>query len=103
MNRTIVGRLTLLRGARHQVETFIRQSTELGSWAPVAVPFLLYVFVKSYQDEQKTMLEERTRALKSEKAQYDRVERQLVREISAKSARPGGLRRLLPRRVRRES
>jgi hypothetical protein len=103
MNRTIVGRITTLRGVRHQIETFVRQATELGPWAPIAVPFLLYVFVKSYQGEQRTMLEERTRALKQEKQQYDLVERQLVREISAKAASPRGVRRLLPRRVRRAS
>ncbi len=70
MNRTIVGRITTLRGARQQVETFLRQATELEGWAPIAVPALIYVFVKSYQAEQQRMLEERTRMLKQEKAQF---------------------------------
>lgn len=101
MNRTIVGRITFLRGIRHQVETFLRQATELGDWAPLAGVFLLYVFSKSYQAERAKMLAERTRGLKQEKQMFDKVERQLVREISDKSARRSGLRRLLPRRVRR--
>lgn len=101
MNRTIVGRITLIRGLRHQVETFLRQATELGPWAPIAVPALLFVFIRSYQAEKQNMQDERTRMLKQEKAQFERVERQLVREIGAKSSAPGRLRRLLPRRVRR--
>jgi hypothetical protein len=101
MNRTIVGRITLIRGARHQIETFIRQATELGPWAPVAVPFLLYVFGTTYGNERKRMQEERVRPLKDERRQFDRVERQLVREIDAKGASSGRLRRLLPRRVKR--
>lgn len=99
MNRTIVGRITTIRGARQQVETFLRQATELGDWAPFAIVFLLYIFGKTYQAEQQKMLAERTSGLKREKRMFDRVERQLVREISAKSNRPRGLRRLLPRRV----
>lgn len=100
MNRTIVGRITYLRGARHQIETFARQATELGDWAPLAGVFLLYVFGKSYQDERKKMLAERTRGLKQEKQMFEKVERQLVRELREKSGR-SGLARLLPRRVRR--
>jgi hypothetical protein len=103
MNRTIVGRITTIRGVRHQIETFLRQGTELGPWAPIAVPFLLYVFVRSYQNEQKNMQAERTSMLKQEKRQFERVERQLVREISAKTPAPGRLRRLLPARVRRST
>lgn len=102
MNRTIVGRITLIRGARHQIETFIRQAIELGPWAPVAVPFLLYVFGKSYQDEQKRMQEERVRPLKREREMFSKVERQLVREIADKRGTRRGLWRLIPRRVRSE-
>ncbi len=101
MNRTIVGRITTIRGVRHQAETYLRRVTELGPWTPIAVPFLLYVFVRAYQAEQKTMQEERTHMLKQEKQQFQRVERQLVREISAKAPAPGRLRRFLPARVRR--
>lgn len=103
MNRTIVGRITTIRGIRHQAETYLRRSTELGPWAPVAVPFLLFVFVRAYQNEQKQMQEERTHMLKQEKQQFERVERQLVREISAKAPAPGLFRRLLPARVRRSA
>lgn len=98
MNRTIVGRITTIRGARHQVETFIRQATELGPWAPIAVPFLLYVFGKSYQDEQKKMRAERVNKLKQEKAMYDRVERQVYRELRDDVTRRGVFRGLLRRR-----
>ncbi len=103
MNRTIVGRITALRGARHQIETYLRQVTELGPWAPLVVPALIFVFVRSYQGEQRKMLEERTHLLKQEKAQFERVERQLVREISSRTAAPGLVRRLLPKRVRRST
>lgn len=89
MNRTIVGRITALRGARHQVETFIRQATELGDWAPIAVPFLLYVFSKSYTDERKKMQQERVGKLKREKAMYERVERQVRRELRNDPTRRG--------------
>lgn len=102
MNRTIVGRIATIRGIRHQVETFVRQTTELGSWTPLAAIFFLYVFSKSYQDERKKMRDERTRGLKQEKQMFDKVERQLVREIERKGGRRG-LGRLLPRRVRREA
>lgn len=100
MNRTIVGRITYLRGVRHQAETFLRQASELGNLAPFAGVFLLYVFGKTYQDEQKKMLAERTRGLKQEKQMFDKVERQLAREIGAKTGRRG-LWRLLPARVQR--
>ena len=103
MNRTIVGRITLIRGARQQIETYIRQITELGPLGPLAVPVLLFIFVRSYQDEQKKMLAERTQVLKQEKQAFDKVERQLVRELQTKSTAPGRLRRLLPRRVQRAS
>ena len=63
--------------------------------------FFLYVFGKTYQDEQKKMQAERTQGLKQEKQMFEKVERQLVREIQDKSARGGRLARLLPRRVRR--
>lgn len=74
MNRTIVGRITTLRGLRQQAETFIRQTTELGAWAPVAVVVLLYVFRKTYLAEQRTMREERTRELRREKALWERAQ-----------------------------
>jgi hypothetical protein len=102
MNRTIAGRLALIRGARHQAKTFAKQADDLRPWWPIAIPALLFVFVRSYQDEQKKMLEERMRALKQEKQMFDKVERQLVREIGEKSGSPGRLRRLFPRRTRRD-
>jgi hypothetical protein len=97
MNRTLVGRITFLRGIRHQVETYIRQVSDLGPYAPIVVPVLLYVFAKTYQNEQRNMREERVRALKQEKAQYDRVERQLVREL--REAPAEGARRWFGRRA----
>lgn len=101
MNRTMAGRLTQLRGARQQIETYIRQTTELGPWAPVAVPILLYIFGKTYQDERKRMQEERVRPIKQEKGTFLNVERQLVREIVADGGRRSVLSRMLPRRVKR--
>ncbi len=103
MNRTIVGRIALVRGARHQLGTFARQAEDLRPWWSIAVPVLLFVFVRSYQGELKRMQEERMHTIKQEKEMFEKVERQLVREISDKSAQPGRLRRLLPRRVRRIS
>jgi len=75
MNRTIVGRITALRGLRHQAETFLRQALELGGWAPLAVVVLLYVFRKSYRSEKRTMRQERTRQLRREKALWESAER----------------------------
>lgn len=98
MNRTIVGRITQARGARHQIETFLRQATELGDWAPIAVPFLLYVFGKTYQDERKKMREERVARLKQEKTMFDRVERQVRRELRDDATRRGVFRGLFRRR-----
>jgi|GEM_PF-4204886 len=101
MNRTIAGRLALLRGARHQFKTFAKQASDLGPWAPVAVPVLLFVFARSYQDEQKKIQEERVQPIKQEKAMFEKVERQLVREITQKGTPPHRLWRFLPRRVQR--
>lgn len=100
MNRTIVGRITQARGARHMIETYIRQLTELGSYAPFAAIFLLYVFGKAYGDEQQKMREERVRPLKQERRMFERVEQQLVKEIGAKTGQRGLFRRLAPRRAR---
>lgn len=75
MNRTLVGRITTLRGLRHQAETFLRQSLELGDWAPVAVVVLLLIFRKTYLDERRTMRQERTRDLRREKAIWERANR----------------------------
>lgn len=98
MNRTIVGRITQARGARRQIETFLRQATELGDWAPIAVPFLLYVFGKTYQNERQKMREERVGTLKREKAMFDRVERQVRRELRDDATRRGVFRGLFRRR-----
>lgn len=103
MNRTIAGRIALLRGARQQLKTFAKQAGDLGPWWPVAVPFLIFVYGKSYRDEQKKMLDERMQAIKQEKAMFEKVERQLVNEIASKSARPWLIRRLVPRRVKRKA
>jgi hypothetical protein len=73
MNRTIVGRITALRGLRHQAETYIRQSLELRDWAPVAIVVLLYVFRKSYSAERRAMREERMSDLRTEKKILDRT------------------------------
>lgn len=99
MNRTLIGRITTLRGARHQIETYIRQITDLGPYAPIAVPVLLYIFSKTYGDEQRRMREERVHGLKQEKAQFDKVERQLIRELRAENKGRRGIR--LPRLGRR--
>ncbi|HEX6291532.1 MAG TPA: hypothetical protein VFZ66_20280 [Herpetosiphonaceae bacterium] len=101
MNRTIAGRLALIRGARHQLKTFAKQAEDVRGWWPIAVPALLVVFVRSYQGELKKMHEERMREIKQEKQMFEKVERQLVREIGEKSGAPGRLRRLLPGRTRR--
>lgn len=103
MNRTIIGRITTLRGIKSQIETYIRQATELGTRSPLAIPILVYIFVRTYRNEEKKMQAERTRALREEKRQFDIVERQLVREIGARSAAPGLMRRLAPRRLRRSA
>jgi hypothetical protein len=101
MNRTLVGRITFLRGIRHQAETFIRQATELGNWTPFAAVALLWIFSRTYQQEKQRMHEERVRPLREERERFLRVERELAKEIDAKSAGRG--RSLLPRRVRRAS
>ena len=101
MNRTIVGRIALLRGVRHQLKTFGKQADDLRPWWAIAVPALLLVFVRSYQDELKKMQAERMDAIKQEKQMFEKVERQLVREMHQKGGSPGRLRRLLPRRLRR--
>ena len=72
MNRTIVGRITTLRGLRHQAETFLRQALELGDWAPVAIVVLLFIARKTYLDERRTMRAERTRDLRREKVLWER-------------------------------
>jgi hypothetical protein len=59
MNRTLVGRITFLRGIRHQGETYIRQATELGNWTPFAAVALLWIFSRTYQQEKQRMHEER--------------------------------------------
>ncbi len=75
MNRTIAGRMTLLRGLRDQVEMYIRYSLDLRSWAPVVIVVLLYVARKSYSAERRTMREERMSDLRSEKPILDRTDR----------------------------
>jgi hypothetical protein len=101
MNRTIAGRIALARGARHQLKTFARQAEDLRPWWAIAVPALLFVFVRSYQDELKKMQAERMQEIKQEKQMFEKVERQLVREMRQKGGAPGRLRRLLPRRAQR--
>jgi hypothetical protein len=100
MNRTLVGRITFLRGIRHQAETYIRQATELGNWTPVAAVALLWIFGRTYQREQERMREERVRPLREERESFQLVERQLAKQIAGKTGGRG--RSWLPRRVRRE-
>lgn len=97
MNRTIIGRITTLRGLRHQAETYIRQITDLGGLAPFAAVGLLLLFGKTYQDERRKMQAERVSVLKQEKIMYDRVERQLVRELIDEAKPRRGLRRFFGR------
>lgn len=101
MNRTLVGRLTVLRGTRHQVETFGRQATELGGWTPFAAIALLWIFSRAYQQERERMREEHVRPLREERERFLRVERELAREMDATSGGRG--RSWLPRRVRRSA
>jgi hypothetical protein len=97
MNRTIAGRIALLRGVRHQLKTFAKQADDLRPWWPIAIPALLFIFVRSYQGELQKMHDERMSAIKQEKQMFEKVERQLVREMREKGGSPGRLRRLLSR------
>ncbi len=93
MQQTIVGRIILLRGLRQQVETYMRWIRDLGPWWPVAAPVLLFVFSRTYQQEQERMRQERVELLRYEKRLLEKVEYQNVHEARRKRRWFGKLRR----------
>ncbi|WP_029215359.1 hypothetical protein [Kallotenue papyrolyticum] len=99
MQRTLMGRITVARGLRHQLETYARWASELGSWWWLAAPFLLWTFQRAYQAERRRMQEEHVRELRREREEFLRLERQLARQVAARRGRRGL--RWLPRRMRR--
>jgi hypothetical protein len=84
MQQTLVGRIALLRGLRQQVETFLRWVDDLRDWWPIAVPVLLYVFGRTYQQEQARMRQERVDELRRERRLIEKVEHQNVYEARQK-------------------
>ncbi len=93
MQRTLTGRIILLRGLRHQVETYLHRLEELRPWWPVLGPALLFVFISAYKEEQERMRAERVQPLKDEKVLLEKMEQQTVYEARRKQRWFGRLRR----------
>lgn len=84
MQRTLAGRIALLQGLRNQVAFYRRQLEDIRPWWPVAVPMLLFVFTRSYNQEQDRLRAERVQPLKNEKVLLEKVEHQTVYEARRK-------------------
>jgi hypothetical protein len=87
MQRTLTGRIVLLRGLRHQVEIYLHRLEDLRPWWPIVGPVLLFVFVRAYNQERERMRVERVQPLKDEKALLEKVEHQTVYEAQRKKKR----------------
>jgi len=50
-------------------------------WLPVGAPLLLWVYNRTYNQEQVRKREARAQVLRAEKRKFDQVERRFLREI----------------------